>query len=277
MTSVKKCVFCLLNDAEGMRIRGRLTRCLGKDIVLQMDVFRRKERVRSFECGADNLQRPDSLLSWIMDAAEDHAEKLGFGRQFCEANSLAWVEYRLSVAVRRFPCWGETVDTATWTAFETPLIAVRDFTVHDESGEELVRASCRWVLIDAVRRRPVPLKKKLPFFDQESMVPLFTSSEKLEEESAYDAERTFVAERSQVDFNGHINNAVYLIWALNSLPSEWVSSHRLCGVEISFVKETFPDLEVVSEWSQRGEYTYHRLVAESTVRALLRLKWEATS
>lgn len=275
MTSVKKCVFCLSNEVCFKRARGRLTRHRRKDIVLQMDVFQRKERVRSFECGADNLQRPDSLLSWIMDSAEDHAEQLGFGRKFCEDHTLAWVEYRLSVSVRRFPAWGETVDTATWTSFETPLIAVRDFTTHDVDGCELVRASCRWVLIDAERRRPVPLKKKLPFFASESMTPLFLSSEKLEAESEYGSSRRFVAERSQVDFNGHINNAVYLIWALNSLPPSWVTAHRLCGIEISFVKETFPDLEILGEWVQRGEYTYHRISAESSVRALLQLKWEA--
>lgn len=240
-----------------------------------MDVFQRKERVRSFECGADNLQRPDSLLSWIMDSAEDHAEQLGFGRRFCEAESLAWVEYRLSVSVRRFPCWGETVDTATWTAFETPLIAVRDFTMHEVGGGELVRASCRWVLIDAARRRPVPLKKKLPFFAGESIMPLFPPTAKMEAEALYDGARAFVSERSQVDFNGHINNAVYLIWALNSLPSEWVATHRLCGMEISFLKETFPDIGVIGEWKHRGEYTYHRISAESSVRALLQLRWEA--
>lgn len=239
-----------------------------------MDIFRRTDRIKSFECGADNVQRPDSLLSWIMDAAEDHATLLGFGREFCEQKCLAWVEYRLSVQVDRLPKWKEAVEVSTWTAPTSPLIATRDFLMEGAGGESLVRASCQWVLIHAERRRPVPLRREVPQLMGESMTPLFPDPVDLVPPDGLVQARLFCSEWHNVDFNGHTNNAVYLIWALDALPAGWMSERLLRGIEISFQKETFPGTEVEVLWKREDPFTWHAVVAGGDVRAVLRLEWE---
>lgn len=238
-----------------------------------MDIFKRTDRIKSFECGADNVQRPDSLLSWIMDAAEDHATLLGFGREFCEQKGLAWVEYRLSAQIARLPKWKEPVAVSTWTAPVSPLIATRDFLMEAAAGETLVRASCQWVLIHAARRRPVPLRREIPRLLRESMTPFFPDAVPLEKPEGLVPARSFRSEWHNVDFNGHTNNAVYLIWALDALPEGWMGERRLRGIEISFRKETFPGTAVDVLWKREGPYTWHAVVAEGSLRAVLRLEW----
>lgn len=238
-----------------------------------MDIFKRSDKIKSFECGADNVQRPDSLLSWMMDAAEDHATLLGFGREFCEEKGLAWVEYRLSAQIMRLPKWKEAVEVSTWTAPVSPLIATRDFFMEGAGGEALVRASCQWVLIHAARRRPVPLRREIPQLLRESMTPFFPAPPPLVKPEGMELARRFRSEWHNIDFNGHTNNAVYLIWALDSLPEGWMRTHRLRGIEISFQKETFPGTEVDVLWKQLGASTWHAVVAEGSVRAVLGLEW----
>ncbi len=241
-----------------------------------MDIFKRTDKIKSFECGADNVQRPDSLLSWIMDAAEDHATLLGFGREFCEEKNLAWVEYRLSASIARLPRWKEAVEVSTWTAPVSPLIATRDFLM-ESAGEPLVRAGCQWVLINAAHRRPVPLRREIPSLMRETMTPFFPDPIALPMPEGLLPARSFRSEWHNVDFNGHTNNAVYLIWALDALPEGWMRERRLRGLEISFAKETFPGTEVEVSWKREGPYTWHAVVAEGVARAVLRLEWEAAT
>lgn len=239
-----------------------------------MDIFRRTDKIKSFECGADNAQRPDSLLSWIMDAAEDHATRLGFGREFCEEKNLAWVEYRLSVSIARLPRWKETVEVSTWTAPVSPLIATRDFLMQSTEGEMLVQSSCQWVLINASRRRPVPLRREIPSLMNETMTPTFPNPFEVRMPSGMALARSFRSEWHNIDFNGHTNNAVYLIWALDAMPPGWMETHRLRGIEIAFVKETFPGAKVDVLWKQEYPWTWHTIVADGAERALVRLEWE---
>lgn len=43
-----------------------------------MDTWQGSANVRSYECDASGLMRPESLLHWIQDAAETHAAALGW-------------------------------------------------------------------------------------------------------------------------------------------------------------------------------------------------------
>lgn len=246
-------------------------------VVTVMDIFKRTDTIKSFECGADNAQRPDSLLSWIMDAAEDHATRLGFGREFCEERHLAWVEYRLSASIARLPRWKESVEVSTWTAPVSPLLATRDFLMRSAEGETLVQSSCQWVLINAARRRPVPLRREIPWLMDQTMTPFFPDPFDIKLPATMTPARSFRSEWHNIDFNGHTNNAVYLIWALDALPSGWMEAHRLRGIEISFVKETFPGTKVEVLWKEDGRRTWHAVVADGSERARLRLEWEAAA
>lgn len=242
-----------------------------------MDIFKRTDKIKSFECGEDNAQRPDSLLSWIMDAAEDHATLLGFGREFCGEKNLAWVEYRLSASITRLPRWKEAVEVSTWTAPVSPLLVTRDFLMKSTEGETLVQSSCQWVLINAARRRPVPLRREIPSLMNETMTPFFPNPFEVKMPTGMAPARSFRSEWHNVDFNAHTNNAVYLIWALDALPPGWMEARRLRGIEISFLKETFPGTDVEVLWKQEMPYTWHAIAAEGFNRALLRLEWEAAA
>lgn len=192
-------------------------------------------RVRSHDCDAWGILSPVALLHWIQDTAEDHASALGFGYDFCASRQLAWVERRLSITIHQLPRWKDECMAQTWTFPHSPLVAIRNFSLTAPSGELLIEASCEWVIIDINRRRPIALKQHIDSFpDSEgTIISPFPSPAEVAEDSV---SRSFLAEWSDVDFNGHVNNSVYLRWAIDSLPSDWHKS-QLSHIAMSFRHE----------------------------------------
>lgn len=234
-----------------------------------MEAYSRSETVRTYECGPDCLLKPDILLHWIQEIAEEHASTLGFGSSFCMEKNLAWVEVRLSIRVTRLPRWREQVRLSTWTYPASPLIAYRDFKIEDMNGAEIAGITSQWVLIDAEKRRPVALKKLITDFPNEEATPLVECAKEMPLPENMALTRTFTAERHHVDFNRHVNNAAYLVWALDSLPADWLEGKSLTGMEIAFKKETLPGEEISSCLSRGDSSSYHSLQANGQERARL--------
>lgn len=234
-----------------------------------MEKYSSQEIARTYECGPDCLLKPDILLHWIQEIAEEHASSLEFGSAFCMEKNLAWVEIRLSMKITRMPGWRENVNITTWTYPSSPLIAYRDFLINDADGNTIAEISSQWVLIDATTRRPVALKKLITDFPAIDATPLVPSEKEMPFPGYIEMGRIFTAERHDVDFNHHVNNSIYLVWALNSLPEEWGRGKTLKGAEIAFKKETLPGEEVAS-WIELDEtHSYHSLRVNDEERARL--------
>ena len=201
------------------------------------EIYSVQATVRTYESGANGLMKPETVLHWFQEIAEAHASCLGFGYDFVTSRNLAWVEVRMDAAVSRLPRWKETVELRTWTAQETPLLARRNLEIRDAQGNCIVAASCLWAVIDIRRRRPVPLNRHISSFPdtpcKETVAPV-----SMDISGLLPMIREWTAERRDTDFNRHINNAAYLVWALDSLPDSWLKNHTLPGIHLHFRKET---------------------------------------
>lgn len=232
------------------------------------------ETVHSYECGADCLMKPDALLHWIQEVAEEHANTLGFGYDFCMKSGCAWVETGITARIKRWPRWKEKVEVETWTFPHSPVIAARDFKFRDAQGELIIEASTLWGLISMNKRRPVPLKRIVPSLMEAEGTSLLSFPD--ERDLVWDSAsaRKFHAENHEVDFNGHINNSSYLNWALDSLMETDPSLKKLKGLTIRFLKETMPGMQVESRSIWQGEkLSFHRIFSEVRDRAHVFLEW----
>lgn len=237
-------------------------------------IYSTQATVRSYESGADGLMKPVTILHWFQEIAEAHASALGFGYDFVMSRGLAWVEVRLDAAISRRPRWKETVELRTWTAQETPLLARRNLEIRDAQGICIITASCLWAVIDVRRRRPVPLNRCIDSFPdtpcEETVAPVSMDTSGLLPKI-----REWTAERRDTDFNRHINNGAYLVWALESLPSPWEEKHELTGIHLHFRKETRAGDSMKSLLFLRDTLTSHHLMQGDELRAEAVLEWKA--
>jgi acyl-ACP thioesterase len=233
--------------------------------------------VRYYEADPVRAVRPGTLLDYLQDAAAEHAAILGVGVEQLHGRGLTWVLARLRLEAARYPGPGEAVLVRTWPATREALTSCREFEVADGAGAVVARATTSWVVIDLARRRPVRLAGLLPEYPLSGRRAVDDPFDALPATAADAAEaERFVVRRSDLDVNRHVNNAVYVRWAVDAAPPELVETARLATLEVAFRAEAVAGDAVLARCSPEpgaGEgRLLHRLVREEDGRELTRLR-----
>src|SRR5574344_374033 len=205
---------------------------------MQLEKFEQMYEVRSYECDKNRQLKIAALFNIFQDLAVHHADKLGVGYEFLSKTNSAWVGVYYHLKIEQLPKVCENIKIVTWPSEKTPLLAVRDFMVEDEHKKLLITATSQWALIDMERRRPLILQKIMPQYEVIDDKALVSDFAKLPEPERHDVEETFLARFDDVDLNGHVNNAVYPLWATESVGKDFRNTHSPKEILIAFKKET---------------------------------------
>jgi medium-chain acyl-[acyl-carrier-protein] hydrolase len=180
-------------------------------------------RVPSYLCAPDDRVGLDGVASLLQEAAWQHARRLGFAFTD-EDESLFWVLHRVRIRFLRRPRWNEAVSLTTWHKRDGTTLRLRQFHIDSAEGERLVDVASAWIILDAVRRRPVRPEKHLPedrIHDQELLTMPTGKTEAISLEETASLRRHVVwqpVRPSDTDRNRHVNNARYLQWLLDGAP-----------------------------------------------------------
>lgn len=230
--------------------------------------------VTSYECGADHLLKPASFMHFCQEAAETHASGNNLGYEWSISNGMIWVEVQGDFEFVRRPSWKEVVRLRSNTGKASALQARRFVEMSDLEGNVIARADLMWVLIDVNSRRPIPLKRAMAQMPDECPAIISTPLEVAKEFTAT-ASVEMIAPRRDVDFNGHINNGSYLIWALETLPENLQPGPAPRRIRINFKRETFAGAPISIEHRLAGLQTQHSIVSDSELRAEIIIDWQA--
>jgi len=195
--------------------------------------------VRWAETGADGRLRPAALLDWMQEAAGEHADLLGVGMAGLGARGLGWVLSSLRLAAERWPAAGERLLLRTWPAAREGLLFHRDFEVGPARGTPILLATTAWVVLDLARRRPARVGDLLPDFPYGTRRALAGPAQAPAAPGPGAGEERFVARRSDLDVNGHVNNAAFVRWALDAAPASLAEGGRLAGLAATYRGEAF--------------------------------------
>ena len=241
-----------------------------------MEKYTRIWPVQSYQCDRDGNVRPLILMNELQGMADTHAERIGCGRTFLMENNLAWVVTHYLVDIVDMPREGAQLELSTWPAAHEGLRAIRDYEVRDHAtGRLMVRATSQWILIDINTRRPVRINDRLPHWD---CLPVRAWDRTFEKFPDFDTEKshTFKCRFDDIDVNQHINNAVYAVWATESVGFQYRASHVLRGLEMNFKKEVSPDTPDVTILVHiDGNVTYHKIMTGDTEHATIICTWDA--
>jgi medium-chain acyl-[acyl-carrier-protein] hydrolase len=176
------------------------------------------------------------ILDAMQETAGRHAAKLGVGVRDLHAKGLTWVLARLHVQVGGMPEARRTVHIATWPAGRHRLFAVREFRLTDEADNEVLRATSAWALMNMETRRPSRLDPHLPVFASHPARMVSDDFAPLPPPDPRSAHASYRAEAADIDINDHVNNTVYLDWALRAVPDE-VRRQKPLTLEAAFLGE----------------------------------------
>ena len=209
-----------------------------------------KHRLTCYETDAAWRLKPASFMNMAQEAAGCHAVELGFGYDDLIATNTAWILSRVRVDFLDTPLWREDMTLTTWHKGLNRLFFLRDFIMTDASGKERVKATTSWLVMNLETRRLV----RDPNLMEDGTIctenAIETPADKVQ--MPKDKEPVFVMNHlvsySDVDTNGHTNNAMYMHWAMDAVDYEISSQRPVRSFTINFNHETKPgDLVAISK------------------------------
>jgi medium-chain acyl-[acyl-carrier-protein] hydrolase len=244
-------------------------------------IFTKEYAVHSYETDARGFVKASALLNYLQDSAGEHAGRLGVGVLDLFKRNMTWVLSRYHILVHRYPARGARLEVVTWPSGKHGYFALRDFEVADGGGGPVLSATSSWMVIGLDKKQPVKVDEAIaiPYaVDKRALADPFDS---LAVPSARDAELGFRVESGHIDWNRHVNNAVYVQWALEAVPPDVLQRSRPVDLEVSYRAEAFYGDQVVSVLQRvpdaaPGAVFLHQVLNAATGAELTRLKtrWE---
>lgn len=199
-------------------------------------VFRKQFDITAIHLDRFGRTKPSVLLHFAQEAAGGHCMELGMDWQTLAKRNLFWAVMRQKMQILRLPTEGETVYVETWPMPTTRSAFPRATVGYDAQGNPLFRVIGLWVLMDRVSRVMVlPGKSGIDLTGTvrggELSVPGSIVPKMLEHSVSRKVGYT------ELDQNGHVNNARYLDWIDDLLPSEFHKDHPMQAFTICYLSE----------------------------------------
>lgn len=226
-------------------------------------------------CNAQKELSVPVLVNQLIDAAVEHANRLGVGYADLRKIGAAWVLSRISLFIERMPRIESTYVIITWVEQFNKMFSHRNFVILDGDEKPIVWARSLWVGIDVETRRPVDLSVLVEGRDIISGREMpYEALPKLRPLSPEDIMGEYRFTFTDIDFNRHVNSTRYVEVILNRWSLAHYDSNRIAGFDISFRHEAHygdvatvyrRDCETLSDVELRGE---------GATFCIARIKWE---
>lgn len=199
-----------------------------------------KITIPCYDTDASWLLKPASFMNLAQEAAGRHAVYLGFGYDDLIVSNTAWILSRVHVEFIDTPKWREDITLTTWHKGLDRLFFLRDFVLTDVHGKERVKATTSWLVLNLETRRLVRDPKLIEEGTVCTENAIETPADKVQ--MPKEVEPEFVMEHkvaySDIDTNGHTNNAMYMHWAMDAVDYGIASTRPVKEFTINFNHET---------------------------------------
>lgn len=224
-----------------------------------MTLFEETVKIRYSEMDCDLVLKPGAMLQFLQDLASDNAEQLDFGYSYIIKQNLAWFLLKYRLEFDDYPEGIYDLTIKTEPRGYNKMFAFRDFYITHQ-GKQIGRAASTWTLVDLSTKS---MANASEIFANNKFMYLHDKREddlnygKIRLPEKFDVDKTFEVRFDDLDVNKHVNNANYIVWAIEPLSFDFRRSHKLKTVDMMFKKEITYGNKVLSEVAINGNTTIH--------------------
>lgn len=190
------------------------------------------------QCDHTQACRPSSLLRLATDLAGDDYADRGLPHDLLWEEGCVFLVSRIRFRFARSLRAEERVIFHTWERCVQGPFCVRDYAVRAENGEPIAEGSSSWILCDPQTRRILrPKQFPHPMQQHEELALCEADAEKIVLPEELAAAGTRQVRYSDLDGNGHVNNAIYADIACDALPIA-LFQNGITEFSINFIHET---------------------------------------
>ena len=217
-----------------------------------MKTYRETLTLRTRDCDFKGEWRLSAILESLQEAAGGHCDRLGCGRSVLREKGIAWVLLRNELRMARYPVIDEQVSVET---FHTPTrhrMFPRYFILRDAEERIIGTASSLWVLMDLQSRQsviPNEIDSLLPD-NSDLQPPMPLPGRIIPIVNGRDTEILYRPNYTDLDANGHINNARYADILCNCLGVDMLRGYRIESIIIHYFAEVLPEQQLHLTLSQ---------------------------
>lgn len=196
--------------------------------------------VPCYQTDSQTRLKPAAFMDMAQEIAYWAAQELGFGYDTLHIHHTAWVLSRMHIRFHALPLWRDQLSLYTWHKGADGLFYLRDFDLQNAAGETVVSCTTSWVVIDERTRRlvrPEDLQNLLDTEKVEDAIAERAPKVAVPRDAQMEAAGEHEVAYSDLDLNGHTNNARYVLWAMDCLPQE-VTASPVKELFINFNKES---------------------------------------
>lgn len=210
-------------------------------------IFRKTYAVSRSHADRFGRLKPSALLSFAQETAEEHCAQLALGSEALALQNLFWAVVRHRVQLIRLPRIGETITIETWPMPTTRSAFPRATAAYDDQGNEVFRVISLWVLVDKTSRSMVlPEKSGIDLTGTlrgcELAAPASIVAKAMEKTVARRVGYT------ELDCNGHMNNARYMDWVDDLLPCAFHREHPAKEFTLCYHSEATEGQNICLDW-----------------------------
>ena len=174
------------------------------------------------QCNVNKKLSFYELLKLTSDCAVEDFAQRGMDREVLLQNNCAILVSRVSFRAHRMPLENERITIHTWEEKSEVFQFRRAYEITSEDGTKLVSGMSTWLLVEPKERKLIPIKEftlRKPTDRTEEHDCLEPGRISIPKEAQLVAERKVLF--TDIDCNGHVNNARYGAFVMDSLPAEW--------------------------------------------------------
>lgn len=214
----------------------------------------------------------NSLFNYLQESALRNADDLGLGYDAALELKQIWVIARMQLEVKRYPHWRETITVSTWPRGVDGYFALRDYEILDNNGNLIVAATSRWIVIDTITRRPLPMKilqKVLNMCDPRMAIDPVSDAKM--PAGDFVLLKQYLVQYSDLDRHHHVNNTRYVEWVINSFSGNWLEEHEMAAFRIDYLGESHQGDEIAIYAEQPGStHTWIKAIRTSDQKIIFR-------
>lgn len=201
-------------------------------------------RLTSYDVGPARELKYSMILRLLQEAAGCQLEEAGLSYEFMRGRGAVFLLTSVAVAIRSLPHTGETIRVETWFSGYSGVQYVRDMRITAPDGSLCAELESLWTTVDPqshriIRPSALPFPEAIP--TGEGGVGAAAERHILRDAGDPDLLDAGLREVrwSDIDCNGHMNNAVYADLICDYYPGG-LGSRRLSDFSISFLGEAEP-------------------------------------
>lgn len=189
-----------------------------------------------------NLQlTPAFLFKLMQESAYIHTKLLGIGWHYLRSLNAFWALSKLDIEWLKCPKWCDNIHITTWGKQHRYLIQPRDFIVRNDAGETLVKATSHWVILDTKGKPQLISNFESRSQNQPGLHAIERQATRIRpvQDISHDLIYKPVV-YTDIDMNGHVNNAAYVAWLMDDFGVEFHHRHELTFLAINYLMQTQP-------------------------------------